>query len=80
MKRLDALNHDDLGRQLTSTRHFWQPRLERDLGGVDAGQILQNLTGFFSVLAEWSRAEEIADAAGVTAPATPYQGEVRHDR
>ena len=79
MKRLNALNHGDISRQITPTRHFWQPRLERDLGDVDARQILENLTGFFSVLAEWSRAEKIADAIDATAPASPNEGEVRHD-
>jgi hypothetical protein len=39
------------------TRRIWQPRLGRDLGDEDARQIVGNLTGFFALLAEWSRAE-----------------------
>ena len=39
------------------TRQIWQPRLRRDLSREDARQIAANVTGFFSVLAEWSRAE-----------------------
>ena len=45
---------DDLIRR---TREVWQPRLGRDLSREDARQIAANITGFFSVLAEWSRAE-----------------------
>jgi len=37
------------------TRQIWQPRLRRDLSREDARQIAANVTGFFSVLAEWSR-------------------------
>jgi hypothetical protein len=35
----------------------WQPRLDRDLSREDARQIVENVTGFFSILAEWSWAE-----------------------
>lgn len=45
---------DDLIRR---TREVWQPRLGRALSREDARQIAANVTGFFSVLAEWSRAE-----------------------
>jgi hypothetical protein len=39
------------------THQVWQPRLGRDLSSEDARQIAANVTGFFSVLAEWSQAE-----------------------
>jgi hypothetical protein len=45
---------DDL---IDRTRAVWQPRLGRDLSREDARQIKENVTGFFSILAEWSRAE-----------------------
>ena len=45
------------------TRQVWQPRLGRDLNREDARQIATNVTGFFSVLAEWSRAEMPSPAA-----------------
>jgi hypothetical protein len=45
---------DDLTRY---TRQVWQPRLGRDLNCEDLRQITENLTGFFTVLAEWSRTE-----------------------
>src|SRR5262249_46342167 len=51
-------SHDNLKDELIGrTREVWQPRLGRDLGPEDARQIAANVTGFFSVLAKWSRAE-----------------------
>src|ERR1700689_5006411 len=38
---------------------LWQPRIGRDLTDEDARQIIHNVTGFFGVLAEWSRAERL---------------------
>jgi hypothetical protein len=45
---------DDL---IERTHQVWQPRLGRDLSREDVRQIAGNLSGFFSILAEWSRAE-----------------------
>jgi hypothetical protein len=39
------------------TRKVWQPRIGRNLTNEDARQISENVTGFFAVLAEWSRFE-----------------------
>ena len=39
------------------THEVWQPRLGRDLSRDEAKQIADSVTGFFTVLAEWSRAE-----------------------
>ena len=39
------------------TIETWQPRHDRDLSREDARQIVENATGFFSIMAEWSRAE-----------------------
>lgn len=46
-------NHNDelIGR----TREVWQPRLGRDVSRDEAKQIAASMTGFFAVLAEWSR-------------------------
>jgi hypothetical protein len=53
---------DDL---IDQTRQVWGPRLGRDLSREDARQIVENFTGFFSLLAEWSRAEmPCPDGAG----------------
>jgi hypothetical protein len=80
MKRLDAANDNDAGKQIARTRQIWQPRVWRDLTDEDARQIIHNMTGFFGVLAEWSRADRLAAANDAAAPAKPNEGEVRHDR
>lgn len=49
----DNLNDELIGR----TREVWQPRLGRDLSRDQAKQIASSVTGFFAVLAEWSRAD-----------------------
>ena len=79
MKRLDAVNDNDLGRQIARAREIWQPRMGRDLNDEDARQIFHSVTGFFGVLAEWRRAELLA-ANDCAAPVEPNEGEVRHDR
>ncbi len=63
------------------TIETWQPRFENTLSREDARQIAENVTGFFSILAEWSRAEALdtAIASDDTGP-IGEQGEVRHDR
>jgi len=58
------------------TIETWQPRAERDLSREDVRQIVENVTGFFSILAEWSRAEkletEVVDRVGANRlPAAP---------
>lgn len=68
---------DDLIRR---TREIWQPRLGRDLTREDAGQIAENITGFFAVLAEWSRAELPPSANDTGTPDSSENGEARHDR
>ena len=57
MKPSHAINDNQQKELIGRTRHVWQPRLGRDLSREDARQIAENVTGFFSVLAEWSRAE-----------------------
>ena len=80
MKRLDAANDNDAGRQIACTHEIWQPRMGRDLNDEDVRQILHSVTGFFAVLAEWRRAEMITAANENTGPVAPNDGEVRHDR
>jgi hypothetical protein len=80
MKRLDAANDNDIGRQIARTRQVWQPRPGRDLTDENARQIMHNVTGFFGLLAAWSRAEWLVAANDAAAPAKPNDGEVRHDR
>ena len=79
MKPFHAVNdnlEDDLSRR---ARQVWQPRLGRDLSGEDARQIAENMTGFFSVLAEWSRAELPSPANDTGKPDAPENGGARHD-
>ena len=80
MKHFDAANDNDIGRQIARTRQVWQPRLGRDLTDEDARQIIHNVTGFFGVLAAWSRAERLAADNDAAAPVKPNASEVRHDR
>jgi hypothetical protein len=80
MKRLDAANDNDAGKQIARSRQVWQPRIGRDLTDEDARQIIHNVIGFFGVLAEWSRAERLAAGNDAAAPAKRNDGEVRHDR
>ena len=42
---------------IDKTIRLWQPRLRRKLSREDARQIAEDVTGFFSILADWSRAE-----------------------
>lgn len=51
MKPSNAASKELTGR----THKLWQPRTRRPLTGEDARQIVENVTGFFSILAEWSR-------------------------
>jgi hypothetical protein len=80
MKRLDAANDNSAGKQIGRTRRVWQPRIGRDLTDEGARQIIHNVTGFFGVLAVWSRAEKLVAANDAAAPAPPNVREVRHDR
>ena len=42
---------------IDKTIRLWQPRLGRNVSREDARQIAENVTGFFSILADWSRVE-----------------------
>jgi hypothetical protein len=62
------------------TRQLWQPRLGRDPSREDVRQIAENVTGFFNILAEWSRAEMSAPANDTGKPTARDSGEARHER
>ncbi len=51
VKPLDAANLVD------QTIALWKPRLRCNLSREDAGQIAEKVTGFFNILAEWSRTD-----------------------
>jgi hypothetical protein len=62
--------NDNLNDELIErTREVWQPCFGRELSRDEAKQIATSVTGFFAVLAEWSRADlpEPANDTGDTA-------------
>ena len=77
MKPSHAANDNLIDR----TRQVWQPRIGRDLSREDSRQIAENVTGFFSILAEWSRAETPRPANDTGKPAASDNEEVAgHER
>ncbi len=76
MKPSTAANDNLIDRAIET----WQPRAERDLSREDARQIVENVTGFFSILAEWARAEIPEPANDTGKPGESNHGEARHDR
>ncbi len=59
------------------TLEVWKPRLGPDLSREDARQIAENVTGFFAVLAEWSRAETPVPANDTGKPTASPNEEAR---
>ncbi len=77
MKPSNAANDNLVDRTIEA----WQPRLDRDLSREDVRQIVENVTGFFSILAEWSQAELAEPAIDIGRSAEPPgDGNARHDR
>lgn len=74
------LSHAASDNLIEQTHKVWQPRLRRNLTDEDARQIVENLTGYFSILAEWSRAATLASANAPTVAAPTEKAEVSHDR
>ena len=78
MKLLSVANDNLIDR----TIELWQPRLRRELSREDARQIVENVTGFLSLLSQWSKADTAPPASEVR----PYRletavegGEVSHE-
>jgi hypothetical protein len=74
MKAPPAANDNLIDRTIA----VWQPRLRRQISREEARQIAENVTGFFSVLYDWSRAETRAAANDNEQPAA--HEEKSHDR
>ena len=55
---------------------MWKPRVGHDVSPEDARQIIEHATGFFAILAQWSRAELRVPANDTTKPSTSDAGEV----
>ena len=71
-----SISAGDEGIDFYDSIETWRPRLDRDLSREDARQIVENVTDFFSILAEWSGAEildtEVVDRVGADhLPAAP---------
>lgn len=75
MKPLYAANNNLIDR----TREVWKPRLGHDLSREDARQFVENVTGFFTILSEWSRAEMSVPANDTAEGSTSNSGEVLHE-
>jgi hypothetical protein len=58
---------------------FWSPRLKRDVSQEDARQIVENVTGFFSLIAEWAQADMPNPANDAGKPAASEAEETHHD-
>jgi len=71
VKNKNAIDDDLIDRTLET----WQPRVDHPLSRDDACQIIENVSGFFSILAEWAKADAANDHA-----VGSEMGEVRHDR
>ena len=80
MKSSHAANDNLKDELIGRTHEVWQPRLGRDLSPEDARQIAENVTGFFAILAEWSRAELPAPANDAGKPIASDNKEADHDR
>jgi hypothetical protein len=65
---------------IDKTGQIWQPRLGRVLSRDDARQITRNVTGFFAILAEWSRTETPTPANDTSNSSAPDSEEVHHER
>ena len=55
--------HSERGDFIDQTIAIWQKRTERKLTREDGREIIENISGFFSVLQEWERNERAAEIA-----------------
>src|SRR3974390_1167647 len=53
----------DRGDFIDQTIAIWQKRTERKLTREDGREIIENISGFFSILQEWDRRERAAECA-----------------
>lgn len=53
------------GDLIDQTIAIWQKRTERKLSREDGREIIENISGFFSVLQEWEQKERAAESARV---------------
>ena len=53
----------EAGDFIDQTIAIWQKRTERKLTGEDGREIIENISGFFSILQEWEQRERAAESA-----------------
>ena len=73
-------SHTASNRLIEKTRKVWQPRMQRNLSDEDARQMAENVTGFFAILAEWSRPVRAVSVNDPTVVAPTEAAEVCHGR
>jgi hypothetical protein len=73
------LSHSENDYLIRRARKVWQPRVGRDLTDEDVRQITENVTGFFSILTEWSRSEMPAPESDTGETAAPASKEACHE-
>ena len=71
VKAKTCINDDLIDRTLET----WQQRVDHPLTRDDARQIIENVSGFFSILAEWAKADTPNDHAFGA-----HASEMHHDR
>ena len=73
--------HVRKGEQVEERANQAREKAEQHFIAAGARQIIENVTGFFSILHEWSRVDAVA-AANDNRERSPVHGtcEVRHDR
>ena len=64
---------------IKQTHKVWQTRIQRNLTNEDARRITENVTGFFAILAEWSRVATPASANFATVADPTETLDVSHD-
>ena len=73
--------HSERGDFIDQTIAIWQKRTERKLTREDGREIIENITGFFSILQEWERKERAAEGAKAShSPDSNYKGGRRAKR
>lgn len=77
---MKAANTNPIDQLIEDTLEVWKSRLGREVTGDEAKEIVANVTGFFSVLAEWSRAEASDQAEHSAENSTSKEEEARDDR
>ena len=82
MKHPNAVNDNPAERLIliNRTRQVWEPRLGYRITDDAAGQLSDNVIGFFATLAQWALAERLEAANDLSPPTNDADDEVRDGR